>query len=147
MAKKRRPPLSGTARAALAQPLLDKALGLPPSRPSPGQDRELDIAPLLVALRSGALDGHIEALAREVNDRLAAIEFVEELIAASKLHVGDQVLLGHNLRPKYLHGRAATVIAQDRDKWIVRLVEPVEGRYADGDFRVYATQLEIGPET
>jgi hypothetical protein len=147
MAKKRRPPLSATERAALVQPLLDKALGLSPSRPSPGQDRELDIAPLLAALRTGALDGHLDALAREVNDRLAAMEVIEELIAASKLHVGDQVRLGHNLRPKYLHGRSGTVIARDGDKWVVRLDDPVEGRYADGDFRVYATQLEIEPET
>jgi hypothetical protein len=147
MAKKRRPPLSATERAALVQPLLDKALGLPPSRPSPGQNRELDIAPLLVALRTGALDGHLDVLAREVNDRLAAVQVIEELIAASKLNVGDKVRLGHNLRPKYLHGRSGTVIAQDGDKWVVRLDEPVEGRYADGDFRVYATQLEIGPET
>jgi hypothetical protein len=57
MAKKRRPPLSATERAALVQPLLERALGLPPSHPSPGQDRELDIAPLLAALRTGALDG------------------------------------------------------------------------------------------
>jgi hypothetical protein len=39
------------------------------------------------------------------------------------------------------------VIARDGDKWVVRLDDPVEGRYADGDFRVYATQLEIEPET
>jgi hypothetical protein len=75
------------------------------------------------------------------------MEVIEELIAASKLHVGDQVRLGHNLRPKYLHGRSGTVIARDGDKWVVRLDDPVEGRYADGDFRVYATQLEIEPET
>jgi hypothetical protein len=76
-----------------------------------------------------------------VNDRLKAIAVVEELMAASRLHVGDRVRLGHNLRPQYLHGRSATVVTKEGDKWIVRLDEPV-GRFSDGDLRVWATQIE-----
>jgi hypothetical protein len=61
-------------------------------------------------------------------------------MALSRLPVGDKVRLGHNLRPQYLHGRSATV-AREREKWIVRLDESV-GRFADGNLRVSATQIE-----
>jgi hypothetical protein len=67
----------------------------------------LDVEPLFIALRMGALDDHLEEIATIVNDRLAAINAIEELIASSRLHVGDRVRIGHNLRPLYLHGRAA----------------------------------------
>ena len=149
MAKRRtKPPLTAQQRAALAQPLLDKAIGPDPSRPPSGPASELDVGPLFVALRLGALDGHLEELAREINDRIAAVEAIQEMIASSQLHVGDKARLGHNLRPNYLHGRSVTVLARDGEKWLVRLDEPVEGRYANADLRVYATQLEIdaGPE-
>ena len=145
MAKRRsKPSLTAEQRATLAQPLLDKAIGLDPSRPRSGPDTELDVAPLFAALRLGGLDGHLEELAREVNDRIAAVEAIQEMIASSQLHVGDKVRLGHNLRPNYLHGRSVTVLARDGEKWLVRLDEPVEGRYANADLRVYATQLQIG---
>lgn len=137
-AKRRRPP-SAQHRAALAQPLVDAVVG-GPDRVSAGED--LDIAPLLVALHVGALDQHLPEIARVVNDRLAAIEAVEELLASSRLHVGDKVRLGHNLRPNYLHGRAATIVAKDGEKWIVRLDGPPAGKYANADLRLYATQLE-----
>jgi len=125
-----KPPLTAKQRAALAQPLLDKAMGRDPSPPPSGPDSELDVGPLFVALRLGALDGHLEELAREINDRIAAVEVIEEMIASSQLHVGDKARLGHNLRPNYLHGRSVTVLARDGEKWLVRLDEPVEGRYA-----------------
>jgi hypothetical protein len=104
----------------------------------------IDVEPLFVALRIGALDSHLEEIATLVNDRLAAIDAVEELIAASHLQVGDRVRLGHNLRPQYLHGRMVTIITKDGEKWLVRLDEPV-GRFTNADLRVYARQLE--PET
>lgn len=137
-------PFSATQRGALAQPLLDKVFDQDPARPRSAPDSEIDVGPLFVALRLGALDGHLEELAREINDRIAAVEAIEEMIASSQLHVGDKMRLGHNLRPNYLHGRSVTVLARDGEKWLVRLDEPVEGRYANADLRVYATQLEIG---
>jgi len=134
--KKPRPPLpSRPKRADLAQPLVDP-LGDPAAILA-----GIDVEPLFVALRIGALDGHLEEIATLVNDRLAAINAVEELIAASHLHVGDRVRLGHNLKPQYLHGRMVTIIAKDGEKWLVRLDEPV-GRFTNADLRVYARQLE-----
>jgi hypothetical protein len=76
---------------------------------------ELDIEPRLVALHVGALDEHLEQIAHIVNDRLNLVKVLEELLAASRLHVGDRVRLGHNLRPQYLHGRDATVLGRDGD--------------------------------
>ena len=101
----------------------------------------IDVEPLFVALRIGTLDDHLDEIATLVNARIAAINAVAELIAASRLKVGDRVHLGHNLRPQYLHGQAATVVARDGEKWLVRLDEPI-GRFTNADLRVYATQVE-----
>ena len=130
---------AATGRSHLAQPLLDAVADRSRTESAKGA---LDVAPLLVALKIGALDEHLEQIARIVNDSIVALNVLDELIAASKLHVGDKVRLGHNLRPNYLHGRAATIIAKDGEKWIVRLDEPVQGKYANGDFRLSAIQLE-----
>ncbi len=52
-----------------------------------------------------------------------------------------------HLRPQYLHGRSAKIVAKDGDKWLVRLDEPV-GRFTNADLRLQAIQLESlgGPE-
>jgi hypothetical protein len=100
-----------------------------------------DAAPLLIALRLGVLDEHLGEIGALINDRIATLNAVAELVAASKLHVGDRVRLGHNLKPLYLHGRAATIVAKDGDKWTVRLDEPV-GRFTNADIRLQAIQLE-----
>jgi hypothetical protein len=137
--KKPRPPLPPRPkRADLAQPLID------PTTDPAAYLAGIDVEPLFVALRIGALDSHLEEIATLVNNRLAAIDAVEELIAASHLQVGDRVRLGHNLRPQYLHGRMVTIIAKDGEMWLVRLDEPV-GRFTNADLRVHARQLE--PET
>lgn len=144
MAKRNKPRPTSTPRprrADLAQPLLDAAIG------STEHAATLDVEPLLVALRLGALDDHLEDIATIINHRIAALNAIDELVAASRLHVGDRVRIGHNLKPQYLHGRAARIIAKDGDKWIVRLDEPV-GRFTNGDLRLHAIQLEPlgGPE-
>jgi hypothetical protein len=131
------PPLR-PKRADLAQPLIDPLAD--PATYLAG----VDVEPLFVALRVGALDEHLEEIATLVNDRLAAINAIEELMAASRLKVGDRVRLGHNLKPQYLHEQPVTIIAKDGEKWLVRLDEPV-GRFTNADLRVYARQLE--PET
>lgn len=137
MAKRspRRP--SPSSRRA-AQPLLDAVVG--PGAPRTGE--EIDVAPLLAALRVGALDAHLSEIAQIVNDRLAALDAIAELVAASKLHVGDKVTLRHNLKPNYLHGRAATILRKGGDKWVVRLDEPITGKFANADLRLSALQLE-----
>ncbi len=119
----------------MAQPLLDAVVR------SSAAHATLDVEPLLAALRLGALDDHLEQLATIINDRIAALNAIDELRAASRLHVGDRVHLGHNLRPQYLHGKPATIIARDGEKWIVRLDEPV-GRFTNADLRLRAIQLE-----
>ena len=138
MAKPKKPrstSLPRPRRTDLAQPLLDAALR---SNEHPGT---LDVEPLLVALRLGALDDHLEEIGGIINDRIAALNAIDDMIAASRLHVGDRVRIGHNLRPQYLHGRPAKIIAKDGDKWIVRLDEPV-GRFTNADLRLHAIQLE-----
>lgn len=77
-----------------------------------------------------------------MNDRLAALDAIAELVAASKLHVGDKVTIGHNLKPTYLHGRAATILRKDGDKWVIRPDEPITGKFANADLRLSALQLE-----
>ena len=138
MAKRKKPRstnLPRPRRADLAQPLLDAAMR---SSERPGT---LDVEPLLVALRLGALDDHLEQIGGIINDRIAALNAIDEMVAASRLHVGDRVRIGHNLRPQYLHGRPAKIVAKDGDKWIVRLDEPV-GRFTSADLRLHAIQLE-----
>jgi hypothetical protein len=141
----KRPRLSRPERDALAQPLLNAVVGPAAAHPARAG---LDVAPLIAALSTRALDHHLPEIAEIVNDRVAALQVVDELVAASKLHVGDKVRLGHNLRPNYFHGRAATIIAKDGERWVVRLDEAVTGKFANADLRVYARQLEpaTGPE-
>jgi hypothetical protein len=100
----------------------------------------LDVEPLLLAVRVGLLDDHLDSLVSTVEERVRALETAAHLIALVTLKVGDRVQLGHNLEPLYLHGKNARVIAQDGDKWIVRLEHPV-GRFKDTDLRVSASQL------
>ena len=138
MAKHKRPrttPPLRPKRSELAQSLIDPLAD--DATPRTG----IDVEPLFGALRIGALDDHLDEIATLVNARVAALNAVAELIAASRLKVGDRVRLGHNLRPLYLHGQAATVVARDGEKWLVRLDEPI-GRFTNADLRVYATQLE-----
>lgn len=139
MAKPRTPrattPSAHSRRIAAAQPLLDAVVD---SLEGPGG---LDVEPLFAALLLGALDRHLEEIATLVNNRIAALNAIAELVAASRLHVGDRVRLGHNLKPLYLHGKNATIIAKDGEKWIVRLDEPV-GRFTNADIRLQAIQIE-----
>ena len=110
----------------MAQPFLDGVVD------SPGRPAGLDVEPLFAALLLGALDEHLDEIATLVNNRITALNAVAELVAASRLHVGDYVRLGHNLKPLYLHRKNATIIAKDGDKWIDRLDEPV-GRFTNAD--------------
>lgn len=137
MAKRKKPQRSAPRprQPQAAQPLLDAVVNA--SRDSD----DLDVTPLLVALRIGALDDHLDQLGEIINERIRALNAIDELVAASKLKVGDRVRLGHNLRPLYLHGQPATIIAKDGDKWVVRLDKPV-GRFTDADIRLQAIQLE-----
>jgi hypothetical protein len=139
MAKPRTPraaiPSAPSRRVAAAQSLLDAVVD---SLERPGG---LDVEPLFAALLLGALDDHLEEIADLVNNRIAALNAVAELVAASRLHVGHRVRLGHNLKPLYLHGKNATIIAKDGEKWIVRLDEPV-GRFTNADIRLQAIQIE-----
>jgi hypothetical protein len=100
----------------------------------------LEIEPVLLAIRVGLLEDHLEAIVANAQARLDALEMAAKIIASATLKVGDRVELGHNLRPQYLHGKTARVIAQDGEKWIVRLEHPV-GRFKNADLRVSATQL------
>ena len=100
----------------------------------------LDVEPLLLAIRVGLLDDHLDRIVTTVQSRVDALEAAAQIIAIATLKVGDRVELGHNLRPQYLHGKAARVIAQDGDKWIVRLEHPI-GRFKDADLRLSAAQL------
>lgn len=128
-----------------AQRLLDAVVD--PTDASSSEE-DVDVAPLLAALRVGALDAHLPEIAQIVNDRLAALDAIAELVAASKLHVGDKVTLGHDLKPNYLDGRVATILRKDGDKWVVRLDEPITGKFANADLRLSALQVEPmrGPE-
>jgi len=139
MAKPKTPratvPSAYSRRIAAAQPLLDTVVD---SLERPG---DIDVEPLFAALLLGALDEHLEEIATLVNNRIAALNVIAELVAASRLHLGDRVRLGHNLKPLYLHGKNATIIAKDGEKWIVRLDEPV-GRFTNADIRLQAIQIE-----
>jgi hypothetical protein len=133
--KRRTPPPIRPIRADLSAPLID------PTTDPAAYLTGIDVEPLFIAVRTGALDGHLERLASAVNERFAAIDAIEEIVAASRLHVGGRARLGHNLRPQYLHGRIVSIIAKEGEKWVVRLEEPV-GRFANADIRLYARQLE-----
>ncbi len=100
----------------------------------------IDVEPFLLAIRVGLFDDHLDSLVGTVEERIRALETAAQVIASLTLKVGDQVTLGHNLEPLYLHGKTARVIAQDGDKWIVRLEHPV-GRFKNADLRVSAIQL------
>jgi hypothetical protein len=133
--KPRTPPPIRPIRADLSAPLID------PTTDPAAYLAGVDVEPLFIAVRTGALDGHLERLASEVNERFAALDAIEETIAARHLRVGGRARLGHNLRPQYLHGRTVTIIAKEGEKWVVRLEEPV-GRFTNADIRLFARQLE-----
>ena len=133
--KRRTPPPLSAIRPDLTAPLFD------PMKHKMPAFEGLDVEPLLIAVRVGALDHHLEQLAAVVNERFAALDALAEIAATRHLRVGGRARLGHNLRPQYLHGRIVTVIAKEGEKWVVRLDEPV-GRFTDADIRLYARQLE-----
>jgi len=106
MAKRRKPRTPTPRCANLTQQSLAKVLD---TGEHPG---ELDLEILLVALGIGALDDHLEEIGTIVNNRTRALNAIDELRTTSRLHVGDRMHLGHNLRPQYLAGRGATIIAR-----------------------------------
>jgi hypothetical protein len=130
--KPRTPPPRRPIRAELSQPLV---------YPNDRVGDVVDVEPLFMAVRTGLLDDYLEQLATVVNKRFEVIEEQREVAAARHLCAGARVRIGHNLRPLYLHGRPATVVEKDGEKWIVRLDEPV-GRFTNADLRLYARQLE-----
>jgi hypothetical protein len=138
--KRTRPSRPATPRADLSQTTPEKVAGIL------ARSTGLDIEPLLLAIRVGLLDDHLDRIVTTVQTRVGALEAAAQIIADATLKVGDRVKLGHNLRPLYLHGKTARVIAQDGDKWIVRLDHPV-GRFKNADLRVSATQLETVTNT
>jgi hypothetical protein len=133
--KPRKPPARRPIRADVSAPLID------PTTDPAAYLASVDVEPLFIAVRTGALDGHLERLASAINERFATLDAIEEIVAARRLHVGARARLGHNLRPQYLHGRTVTVIAKEGEKWVVRLEEPV-GRFTNADIRLYARQLD-----
>ncbi len=80
-----------------------------------------------------ALHGHLEEIATLVNERLAVIDAIEELIAASHLKAGTASDSATTSGPNTLTS-PATIIAKDGEKWLVRLDEPV-GRFTNVDLR------------
>jgi hypothetical protein len=101
---------------------------------------------LLLAISVGVFDNDLDRIASILQSRLDALHRAAQIIAEATLKIGDRVHLGHNLRPLYLHGQPARVIAKDGEKWILRLEKPV-GRFKDADLRVSASQIETVTST
>src|SRR5882724_6013374 len=88
-----------------------------PGRRCPGEPTS---SPLLVALLAGVLDDHLERIAKIVDAHLDALHAAEELLATSRLRIGQRVRIGHNVRPLYLHGRPATITERHDQTWVVQ---------------------------
>jgi hypothetical protein len=89
---------------------------------------------LLDAIVDGELDEHLVAIADAVHARRELLHTVRSATALARLCVGDTVMLGANVRPRYLEHEAGVITGID-DHWVsVRLLRPV-GRFRSGEVR------------
>ena len=117
--KRRPPPRPVTAPLDLGDMTPQEAVGI-----LARADQE-PLETLLLAIRLGFFDNDLDRIASTLQSRLDALHKAAQIIAKATLKIGDRVHLGHNLRPLYLHGQPARVIAKDGDKWVLRLDKPV----------------------
>lgn len=89
---------------------------------------------LLDAIAAGDLDPYLVAIADAVHARRELLNTVAAAAALAHLCVGDNVMINHKVRPRYLAHEAATVIEVDDHSVVVRLWRPV-GRFQDGVVR------------
>jgi hypothetical protein len=89
---------------------------------------------LLDAIAAGDLDPHLVAIADAVQARRELLRTIAAAAALAQLCVGDDVMINHKVRPRYLAHEAATVVEVDDRSVVVRLWRPV-GRFHDGIVR------------
>jgi hypothetical protein len=98
------------------------------------------------AIARGDLDGHLQALAAVLNERLRLLDAARAAITLASLRVGDRVRIGHNTKPRYLHGALGTVTGWAGQNITVQLDEPT-GRFTTGQLHCPPEILEpAGPE-
>jgi hypothetical protein len=131
--RNRPPPGRGQARA-------DHHNGQTP-RPAPEA-----IETLVAMIVSGQLDAELPLLYNTIGDRMEALASTKLAMAMARLSIGDRVRIGHNVKPGYIHGQTATVIARGVETITIRLDHPI-GKFANGEIRCSPLAVEpIGPE-
>ena len=94
---------------------------------------------------SGALDAQLPALIEAINRRWKIVQDQRTIAALAELRVGDRVRIGHDVSPKYLHGRQGEIHQidhdHDHDHVVVCLDTPI-GRFKSGHIRCPPTSLE-----
>jgi hypothetical protein len=138
--KRRPPPRTPVTRLDLSATTPEQVVA------TVARTHEQPIDTLLLAISVGVLDDGLDRIAATVNARFDALQRAAQLIADATLKVGDRVMLGHNLRPLYLHGQPARVVGKDGEKWVLRLEKPI-GRFKNADLRVSAFQIETVTST
>jgi hypothetical protein len=103
------------------------------SHPTPDAGGEPERS-LLDAIADGRLDDHLTAMADAVHARRLLLHTVRSATALASLCVGDIVRFNHNVSPRYLDGRAGTIVDVDDEAATVRLDRPV-GRFHTGRVR------------
>jgi hypothetical protein len=99
---------------------------------------------LLDAIAAGELDSHLTAVADAVDARRHLLHTVRSATALAELCIGDVVRINHTVRPQYLHGACARIVAIDDRTATVQLERPV-GRFRSGQVRCPALALDRVP--
>jgi hypothetical protein len=99
---------------------------------------------LLDAIAAGELDSHLTAIADAVGARRYLLHTVRSATALAELCIGDVVRINHTVRPQYLHGACATIVAIDDRTATVQLERSV-GRFRSGQVRCPALALDRVP--
>jgi len=99
------------------------------------------IETLVALVTAGELDSELHLLYNTIGDRIEAIEAARLANALARLSIGDRVLIGHDVRPAYLHGLPATVVRRGTETITIQL-DRLVGKFGDGCIRCSPLAVE-----
>ena len=98
------------------------------------------IETLVALVTAGQLDSELHLLCNTIGDRIEAIA-ARLANALARLSIGDRVLIGHDVRPAYLHGLPATVVRRGTETITIQL-DRLVGKFGDGCIRCSPLAVE-----
>lgn len=86
---------------------------------------------ILGAIASGQQDESLALIQTTLTNRRKLVESVESADTFNKVEIGDEVMLGNGISPKYLDGALAKVVDKRDGKIVVQLLSS-RGRWPAG---------------